>query len=54
MDDRVTRLMDKAEAAADNNELEQAEGYRILAGQAAYLARKEAQMLSRIPVMEDQ
>ena len=54
MDDRVKRLMRKAEEAADNGDIERADIYRILADQAAYHARKEAKMLSRIPVMKDQ
>ena len=53
MDDRVTRLMDKAEKACDNDEIEKSDTYRVLAGQAAYLARWEAKMLNRIPVMTD-
>jgi hypothetical protein len=48
MNDRVSRLQDKAEAAADRGDLEQAETYRILASQAAYFARKEAQALERM------
>lgn len=53
MDDRVTRLMDKAEAAAERGDIEQCEAFRILADQAAYHAHKEAKMLARIPVMEE-
>ncbi|WP_350347248.1 hypothetical protein ABIQ69_11465 [Agromyces sp. G08B096] len=32
----MSRLLDKAEQAADQNNLDQAETYRILAGQVAY------------------
>lgn len=48
MDDRVTRLMDKAEKAADAANLDQAETYRVLADQAAYHARKEARAIEKI------
>jgi hypothetical protein len=48
MNERVSRLQDKAEAAADRGDLEKAETYRILASQAAYFARKEAQALNRM------
>lgn len=47
MDDRVDRLLTKAEEATDRNDLDQAEQYRILAGHVAYLRRKEARDMSR-------
>lgn len=52
MDDRVLRLMDKAEQAADRGDTEQADTFRVLAGQAAYFARQEVKMLNRIPVKQ--
>lgn len=48
MDDRVERLINKAEDAADEGNLEQSETYRVLAGHVAYLARKEAKTLNRM------
>ena len=47
MDDRVERLLTKAETAIDNGDTDTAEGYRILAAQVAYLRRKEAKVLER-------
>jgi hypothetical protein len=52
MVDRITRLMDKAEQAADRNDLEQADSYRVLADQAAYHARKEVKALNRMLKLE--
>ena len=48
IDDRVERLLNKAEDAIDRGELEQADTYRSLAGHVAYLRRKEARELDRI------
>lgn len=48
MDDRVTRLFDKAEAAADRNDLDQAETYRVLASNYDYLRRREAKDMNRV------
>lgn len=50
MDDRVTRLWGKAEAAIDHNEIEQAEEYRYLANHVAHWGRQEVKDLNRIPV----
>lgn len=47
IDERVERLLSKAEAAIDRNDTDQADAYRILAGHVAYLRRKEAQELNR-------
>ncbi|MEW1705969.1 hypothetical protein AB0230_01900 [Microbacterium sp. NPDC089190] len=47
LDDRVERLLAKAEQATDRNDLDQAETYRVLAGHAAYLSRREARDLNR-------
>lgn len=47
MDERVERLLNKAEQATDRNDLDQAEQYRVLAGHVAYLRRKEARELDR-------
>lgn len=53
MDDRVTRLWDKSEAAIDRNEIEQADTYRVLAGHIAWHRRKEARELNRTFEMSD-
>jgi hypothetical protein len=47
LDDRVERLLRKAEEATDRNDIDQAEMYRTLAGHAAYLNRKEARDINR-------
>lgn len=47
MDDRVDRLLDKAEKAIDRNDTDQAEAYAQLAGKVSYLRRKEARELER-------
>lgn len=47
MDDRVIRLWDKAEAAIDINNTDQAEAYRTLAGHVAWHRRKDARELER-------
>lgn len=47
MDERVTRLWDKAEAAIDRNDTDQAEAYRGLAGHVAWHRRKDARELER-------
>lgn len=47
MDARVERLLDLAEAAIGNNEIEQAEEYRYLAGTVSYLRRQEAKAMNR-------
>lgn len=47
MDERVTKLWDKAEAAIDRNDIEQADTYRVLAGHIAWHRRKEARELNR-------
>jgi hypothetical protein len=47
MDDRVERLLNKAEQATDRNDLDQAEQYRVLASNVAYLRKQEAKMLAR-------
>lgn len=52
MDDRVERLLNKAEQAIDHNDTDQADAYRILAAQVSYLRRKEARELDRIPTRE--
>lgn len=52
MDDRVDRLLTKAEQATDRNDLYQAEHYRVLAGHVAYLRRKEARDLERTFAIE--
>lgn len=47
MDDRIERLWDKAEAAIDRNDTDQAEEYRVLANTVAYQRRKEAREMNR-------
>lgn len=47
MDDRTERLLEKAEAAIDRNDTDQADAYRILAGTVSYLRRKDAHDLER-------
>lgn len=47
LDDRVDRLLTKAEDAADRNDLEQAETFRTLAAHVAYLNRREARDIER-------
>jgi len=48
LDDRVDRLLTKAEQAIDRGDLDQAESYQGLAGQIAYLNRREARDLERM------
>ena len=52
MDERVERLLNKAEEAIDRNDTDQADAYRILASQVSYLRRKEARELNRALVTE--
>jgi len=52
MDDRVERLLNKAEQATDRNDLDQAEQYRVLASNVAYLRKQEAKMLARTFTMD--
>lgn len=47
MDDRILRLWDKAEAAIERNDNDQAESFRVLANTIAYQRRKEARELNR-------
>lgn len=47
MDDRVERLWEKAEAAIDRNDNDQADSYRTLANTIIYQRRKEARALER-------
>lgn len=47
MDERIERLLNKAEEAIDRNDTDQAESYRVLAGHVSYLRRKEAKALNR-------
>lgn len=47
MDERVERLLEKAEAAIDRSETDNAEAYAMLASRVSYLSRKEAKMLNR-------
>lgn len=47
MDDRVERLWDKAEAAIDRGDIEQAEEYRYLSNLVTYRRRQEAKDLNR-------
>lgn len=47
MDERITRLMQKAEDAIDRGDNDQAESYRVLANTIAYHRRKEARELER-------
>ena len=54
MDTRIERLLDKAEDAIGRGDIDQAEEYRYLAGAVAYLRRKEAKALNRIPVLKDE
>lgn len=53
MDDRVERLLTKAETAIDQNNIDQADAYRILAGHVAYLRRKEAKAMDRTLTVAD-
>lgn len=52
MDERVERLLNKAEAAIDRDDGDQADAYRVLAAQVSYLRRKEARELERIHTRE--
>ena len=52
VDERVERLLNKAEAAIDRDDTDQADAYRVLAAQVSYLRRKEARELERIPTRE--
>ena len=52
VDERVERLLTKAEEAIDRNDTDQADAYRVLAAQVSYLRRKEARELERIPTRE--
>jgi hypothetical protein len=52
VDERVERLLNKAEEAIDRNDTDQADAYRVLAAQVSYLRRKEARELERIPTRE--
>lgn len=45
--ERVDRLLAKAEQAADRNDVDQADMYRVLADQAAYHARRETRDLEK-------
>ena len=47
MDDRIERLLNKAEEAIDRNDIDQAEQYADLATRVFYLRRKEARELER-------
>ena len=47
MDDRTERLLNKAEAAIDRNDTDQADAYRILAAHNFHLRRREARDLNR-------
>ena len=47
MDERIIRLLDKAEAALDRGEDDIAEGFRILAVQTSYLRKQAAKELDR-------
>jgi hypothetical protein len=47
MDERIERLLNKAEEAIDRNDVDQADAYRVLASQTAYLRRKEAKALNK-------
>ena len=47
MDDRVERLLDKAEKAINLNNTDQADSYAALASRVSYLRRKEARELER-------
>ena len=48
MDDRIERLLQKAETAIDGNNIDQADAYRQLAGHIDYLRRREAKQLARM------
>ncbi len=52
VDERVERLLNKAEDAIDRNDTDQADAYRVLAAHVSYLRRKEARELERIPTRE--
>lgn len=47
MDERVERLLNKAEEAIDHNNTDQADAYAALASRVSYLRRKEARELER-------
>lgn len=47
MDERVERLLQKAEEAIDRSETDNAEAYAMLAARTAYLRRKEAREMNR-------
>jgi hypothetical protein len=47
MDERVERLLNKAEEAIDRNDIDQADSYGQLASRTSYLRRKEARELDR-------
>ncbi len=48
IDDRVSRLLDKAERAIDDNNIEQSDAYASLASRARYIRAKEAKDLARM------
>lgn len=52
MDDRVERLLNKAEEAIDRNDLDQAEAFRYLASQTAYLRRREAKDMNALYALD--
>ena len=47
MDERIERLIQKAETAIDQNNIDQAEAYRVLAANVNYLRKQEAKALNR-------
>ncbi len=47
MDERIERLLNKAEEAIDRNDTDQAEQYADLATRIFYLRRREARELNR-------
>ena len=53
MSDRVDRLLEKAEAAADAGDIDQADMYRVLADQAAFHAKREVKALKKLFAMTE-
>jgi hypothetical protein len=47
MDERIERLLDKAEKAVDEDNIDAADTYAALASRVSYIRRKEAREMSR-------
>lgn len=47
MDERIERLLQKAEEAIDRNDADQADSYAMLASRVSYLRKQEAKAMNR-------